>query len=145
MKKTDFRQTIWRIDWRYLSQNTASSWKIDHDIGLQEKRQFFRRKLAKIAAVSVYNIDPLEWDILVYFMAVWWNEWPFGTFYGHLVYFSIFYFHLVHFSGSMATCPPTTCPPTTCPPTTCPATTRCFSTCPPTTCPHDNSPWVRLG
>jgi hypothetical protein len=44
---------------------------------------------------------------LVYFMAIWYILWPFGIFYGHLVYFMaisyilwpfrIFYGHLVYF------------------------------------------------
>jgi hypothetical protein len=32
--------------------------KIDHNIGFWEKRQFFRRKLAKIAENCDHNIDP---------------------------------------------------------------------------------------
>jgi hypothetical protein len=32
--------------------------KFDHNIGLWEKRQFFRRKLSKIAENCVHNIDP---------------------------------------------------------------------------------------
>jgi hypothetical protein len=37
--------------------------KIDHNIGFREKRQFFRRKLGKIAENFDHNIDPwsLEW------------------------------------------------------------------------------------
>jgi hypothetical protein len=30
----------------------------DHNIGFREKRQVFRRKLAKIAEISDHNIDP---------------------------------------------------------------------------------------
>jgi hypothetical protein len=30
----------------------------DHNIGFREKRQFFRRKLAKIAENCDHNIDP---------------------------------------------------------------------------------------
>jgi hypothetical protein len=32
--------------------------KIDHNIGFWEKRQFFRRKLSKIAENCDHNIDP---------------------------------------------------------------------------------------
>jgi hypothetical protein len=32
--------------------------KVDHNIGFWEKRQFFRRKLVKIAENCDYNIDP---------------------------------------------------------------------------------------
>jgi hypothetical protein len=31
---------------------------LDHNIGFEEKRQFFRRKWAKIAEISDQNIDP---------------------------------------------------------------------------------------
>jgi hypothetical protein len=31
---------------------------VDHNIGFREKRQFFRRKLAKIAENCDHNIDP---------------------------------------------------------------------------------------
>jgi hypothetical protein len=37
---------------------------------------------------------------LIYFMAIWYILWPFGIFCGHLVYFwlfGIFYGHLVYF------------------------------------------------
>jgi hypothetical protein len=32
--------------------------KVDHNIGIQEKRQFFRKKLGKIAENCDHNIDP---------------------------------------------------------------------------------------
>jgi hypothetical protein len=35
---------------------------------------------------------------LVYFMAIWHVLWPFGIFYGHLVYFEG---HLVYFEGHL--------------------------------------------
>jgi hypothetical protein len=34
--------------------------KVDHNIGIQEKRQFFHRKLEKIAENCAHNIDPDE-------------------------------------------------------------------------------------
>jgi hypothetical protein len=35
----------------------------------------------------------LNWKVLVYLMALWSVQWPFGIFYGHLVYFgSVWYF-----------------------------------------------------
>jgi hypothetical protein len=42
----------------FWTQNKAKLWKkLDHNIGFWEKRQFFRRKLAKIAEHYDYNID----------------------------------------------------------------------------------------
>jgi hypothetical protein len=41
-----------------MTQNKANYEKIDHNIGIKEKRQFFRRKLGKIAENCNYNIDP---------------------------------------------------------------------------------------
>jgi hypothetical protein len=34
----------------------------DHNIGFWEKRQFFRRKLSKIAENCDHNIDPRCWE-----------------------------------------------------------------------------------
>jgi hypothetical protein len=39
--------------------------KLDHDIGLWEKCQFFRRKLSKIAENCDHNINPCNWCYLV--------------------------------------------------------------------------------
>jgi hypothetical protein len=41
----------------------------DHNIGFWEKRQFFRRKLSKIAENCDHNIDPWDrcWDFLWHF------------------------------------------------------------------------------
>jgi hypothetical protein len=42
----------------FLTPNKAKFWKkIDHNIGFREKRQFFRRKLGKIAENFDHNID----------------------------------------------------------------------------------------
>jgi hypothetical protein len=44
----------------FFAQNTASFFqKSDHNIGINEKRQFFRRKFAKIAENCDHNFDPL--------------------------------------------------------------------------------------
>jgi hypothetical protein len=32
----------------------------------------------------------LQWKMMVHFMAIWYILWPFGVFFGHLVYFSLF-------------------------------------------------------
>jgi hypothetical protein len=43
----------------FFAQTTASFWKqIDNNIGFWEKRQFFRRKLAKIAENCDHDVDP---------------------------------------------------------------------------------------
>jgi hypothetical protein len=43
----------------FLTQNKAKLCKnFDHNTGFLEKRQFFRRKLAKIAENCDHNIDP---------------------------------------------------------------------------------------
>jgi hypothetical protein len=42
----------------FLTQNKAKFWKNDHNIGFWEKRQFFHRKLGKIAENYNHNIDP---------------------------------------------------------------------------------------
>jgi hypothetical protein len=39
--------------------------KVDHNIAILEKRQFFRRKWGKIAENCDHNIDP--WDKIVIF------------------------------------------------------------------------------
>jgi hypothetical protein len=42
--------------------------------------------------------------LLEYFTAIWYILWPFGIFYGHLVFlwpFGIFYGHLVYFVAIM--------------------------------------------
>jgi hypothetical protein len=42
-----------------FAQTTGSFCKnCDHNIGFRQKRQFFRRKLAKIAENCAHNIDP---------------------------------------------------------------------------------------
>jgi hypothetical protein len=46
----------------FFAQTAASFCKnCDHNVGFWEKRQFFRRKLAKIAANCYHNTDP-RWD-----------------------------------------------------------------------------------
>jgi hypothetical protein len=50
-----------------LTKNKSKLGKIrqilDHNIGLWEKRQFFRRKLSKIAENYDHNIDPSIWYV----------------------------------------------------------------------------------
>jgi hypothetical protein len=43
----------------FMNQNKAKLWKnSDHNIGLWEKRQFFRQNLSKVPENRDYNIDP---------------------------------------------------------------------------------------
>jgi hypothetical protein len=54
-----FRRKIRRKNCRFCLQTKRNFvWKIDHNIGIWEKRQFFRRKLSKIAENCDHNIDP---------------------------------------------------------------------------------------
>jgi hypothetical protein len=63
----------------------------------------FKRKIP----IRVNFGGPLQWKMLLYFMAIWYILWPFCIFYGHLVYFmailyilwyfGIFYGTLVYF------------------------------------------------
>jgi hypothetical protein len=49
----------------FFAHSTASFCKkIDHNIGFCEKRQFVRRKLAKIAENCDHNIDPWWRDLV---------------------------------------------------------------------------------
>jgi hypothetical protein len=54
-----FRRKILQKNWRFWLNTKLNFWKkVDHNIGIQEKRQFFRRKLSKIAENCDHNIDP---------------------------------------------------------------------------------------
>jgi hypothetical protein len=54
-----FRRMFRRKKLAFLTQNKANLLQnVDHNIGFWEKRQFFRRKLSKIAENCNHNIDP---------------------------------------------------------------------------------------
>jgi hypothetical protein len=53
-----FCRKIRRKNWRFWLKTKLNYEKIDHNIGFWEKRQFFRRKLSKIAKNCDHNIDP---------------------------------------------------------------------------------------
>jgi hypothetical protein len=100
-----FRQKIQRENWRFWLQNKAKICKFFIiTLVFLEKRQFFRRKLSKIAENCDHNIDPsnkrvARWHIFKPKILIWvsfggtcngsgwYILWPLGLFYGHLVYF----------------------------------------------------------
>jgi hypothetical protein len=49
--------------------------KLDHSIGFEEKRQFFRRKLAKIAENCDHNIDPWSPWLGFVCLIIWRRSW----------------------------------------------------------------------
>jgi hypothetical protein len=53
-----FRRKIRRKNWHFWLKTKLNYANFDHNIGFWEKRQFFRRKLSKIAENCDNNVDP---------------------------------------------------------------------------------------